>query len=47
MIIRAIDLENIRSHKSSHIEFKNGITVITGDVGSGKTTIMEAIKGIL
>jgi len=44
MIIRAIDLENIRSHKSSHIEFKNGITVITGDVGSGKTTIMEAIK---
>lgn len=44
MIIRAVDIENIRSHKSSHIEFKNGITVIRGDVGSGKTTIFEAIK---
>lgn len=44
MIIRAVDIENIRSHKSTHIEFKNGITVIRGDVGSGKTTIFEAIK---
>ncbi|MGC8686801.1 MAG: AAA family ATPase, partial [Thermoplasmata archaeon] len=44
MIIRSIDLENIRSHKFTHIEFKNGITVITGDVGSGKTTILESIK---
>ncbi|MGC9176210.1 MAG: AAA family ATPase, partial [Thermoplasmata archaeon] len=44
MIIKSIDLQNIRSHKFTHIDFKNGITVITGDVGSGKTTILESIK---
>lgn len=44
MIIKAIWLHNIRSYKDEIIVFpEKGITVIYGDVGSGKTSILEAI----
>ena len=37
-------LENFRQHKDSRIEFNDGITIITGANGSGKSTILEAIS---
>lgn len=44
MIIKAIDLKNIRSHVSSSVEFKQGINVIIGNTGSGKSSILMAIE---
>jgi len=44
MIIKAIWLHNIRSYKDEIIAFpEKGITVIYGDIGSGKTSILGAI----
>ena len=44
MIIKAIWLRNIRSYKDEIVVFpEEGITVIYGDVGSGKTSILSAI----
>ena len=36
-------MQNFRSHKETKILFENGTTVIVGDNGSGKTSILEAI----
>ncbi|MFN0279163.1 MAG: AAA family ATPase [Pyrinomonadaceae bacterium] len=47
MHISKIELENIKSHVSSTFEFTRGTTAITGDNGSGKTTIIEGIAWAL
>ncbi len=47
MHISKIELENIKSHVSTIIEFSRGTTAITGDNGAGKTTIIEAIAWVL
>jgi exonuclease SbcC len=44
MIIKKLVLENIRSHTKLSMEFKSGITVITGRTGSGKSTILMAAE---
>ena len=44
MRLISLDLENFRQHKSSKIELTDGITVIMGSNGSGKSTILEAIS---
>jgi len=43
MKLVSLKLVNVRSHKESFVEFKNGITVIWGKTGSGKSTILMAI----
>ncbi len=47
MHISKIELENIKSHVSTTIEFTRGTTAITGANGAGKTTIIEAIAWVL
>ena len=47
MIIKQLALENIRSHKSTKIEFVEGKTLIRGDIGSGKSSIMMSIEAAL
>lgn len=47
MHISKIELENIKSHVSTTIEFSRGTTAITGDNGAGKTTIIESIAWVL
>ena len=47
MHISKIELENIKSHRHSTFEFARGTTVITGENGAGKTTIIEAIAWVL
>ena len=47
MHISKIELENIKSHAASTIEFTKGTTAITGENGAGKTTIIEAIAWTL
>jgi len=40
MFIRSVELFNIRSYHSQKIEFDKGITLLSGDIGSGKTSIL-------
>ncbi len=44
MIISKIKLENIRSHYKTEIPFAEGINVITGNTGSGKSSILMSIE---
>lgn len=44
MIIKSITLENIRSYTKETINFDNGIVVLSGDIGAGKSTILLALE---
>ncbi|MEM4330814.1 MAG: AAA family ATPase, partial [Candidatus Pacearchaeota archaeon] len=44
MIIKKIYLKNIRSYKEAEIEFPIGSVLLSGDIGSGKTSILIAIQ---
>jgi len=44
MFIKRVDLENIRSYRQESITFKSGTTLLTGDIGCGKTTILLALE---
>ncbi len=44
MILKKIILENIRSYENEEIQFNTGSTLLAGDIGSGKTTILLAIE---
>lgn len=44
MILRKIKIENIRSHEFSEIIFPKGSTLLSGDIGSGKTSVLLAIE---
>ena len=43
MQIISISLKNIKSHREKELHFVNGINVLSGDNGVGKSTIFEAI----
>ncbi len=43
MKLKSMKLENFRQHEDSYLEFSDGITIINGANGSGKSTILEAI----
>ncbi len=43
MIIKKIKLENIRSYTNQELEFPEGSTLLAGDIGSGKSSILLAI----
>ncbi len=43
MIIKKIKLNNIRSYKNQEIEFPKGSTLLSGNIGSGKSTILLAV----
>ncbi len=44
MRIKKITLNNIRSYEDAEIEFPKGSTLLSGDIGSGKTSILLAIE---
>ena len=45
MIIRKIEIENFRScYKSNSFELINGLNLIIGSNGDGKTTLFEALE---
>src|SRR3989344_4060482 len=43
MIIKKIKLKNIRSYNEKEISFSTGSTLLSGDIGSGKSTVLLAI----
>lgn len=49
MIIRRIEIENFRSYYGNEniFEFSDGLTLILGDNGDGKTTFFEALQWLL
>lgn len=43
MIIKSISLTNFRNHQTYHLECKKDTTLILGENGCGKTSVLEAI----
>lgn len=44
MILKKIHLQNIRSYQDQEVIFKEGSTLLSGDIGCGKTSILLAIE---
>ena len=44
MRIKKITLNNIRSYENEEIEFPKGSTLLSGDIGCGKTSVLLAIE---
>lgn len=44
MHIKSLTLKNIRSYAEQKITFPQGIVLLSGDIGSGKSTILQAIE---
>lgn len=44
MLIKSVKLHNIRSYESQEVIFPNGSVILSGDIGSGKSTILLAIE---
>ena len=44
MLLKSIKLENIRSYISEKIVFPTGSVLLAGDIGSGKSSILQAIE---
>ena len=43
MRIKKITLDNIRSYSHQEVEFPEGSILLSGDIGSGKTSILLGI----
>ncbi len=44
MKINRIEIENIRSYEKQEINFPEGSTLLSGDIGSGKTSVLLSIE---
>jgi exonuclease SbcC len=44
MILKRLVIENLRSYNKQEINFPMGSTLLSGDIGSGKTTVLLAIE---
>ncbi|MBI4449294.1 SMC family ATPase [Candidatus Woesearchaeota archaeon] len=44
MILKSLHLRNIRSYVDAKIDFPIGTTLLSGDIGSGKSTILHSIE---
>src|SRR5512137_455206 len=44
MILKKLKIKNIRSYKEAEINFPEGSTLLMGDIGSGKTSVLLAIE---
>ena len=44
MIVKEIELQNVRSYREASVDFPLGKTLFEGDIGSGKSTILMAIE---
>ena len=44
MIIKKIKLKNIRSYTDGEIKFPEGVILLSGDIGAGKSTVLLAIE---
>jgi len=42
-MIREIRLKDWKSHQDTHLDFSNGVNVLVGEMGSGKSSVLEAM----
>ncbi|MEM5855644.1 MAG: AAA family ATPase, partial [Candidatus Aenigmatarchaeota archaeon] len=42
-MITKVELKNWRSHLDSRLEFSPGTNILLGSIGSGKTSVLDAI----
>jgi exonuclease SbcC len=42
--LRHLTLQNVRSYEAAELELGPGVTVLAGDVGSGKTSLLHAVE---
>ncbi|MCT4673697.1 MAG: AAA family ATPase [Prolixibacteraceae bacterium] len=47
MLIEKVKIKNFRKFKELDLEFERGVNILIGDNGSGKTSILEALKVVL
>ena len=45
MLLKRLYVENLRSYKKQEVIFPKGSILLSGDIGSGKTTILEGLVG--
>jgi len=43
VFVRKVDLADFRNYAATSVEFADGVTVVSGDNGQGKTSLVEAI----
>ena len=44
MLLKKITLNNIRSYENQEVDFTEGATLLSGDIGSGKTSVLLGIE---
>ncbi len=44
MLIHEVVLKNIRSYEDATVDFSEGVTLLAGDIGAGKSTILLAVE---
>jgi len=44
VILKRVDIQDFRSHERTTVDFDRGISVIVGDNGSGKTSILDSVN---
>ena len=44
MRINSVELRNIRSYEKASVKFPEGSVLLSGDVGSGKSSLLLAIE---
>ena len=47
MILKKIEIENVKTHKKTTIPFQKGLNVFYGENGTGKSTILEMIGFVI
>ncbi|MGV9204670.1 MAG: AAA family ATPase, partial [Promethearchaeia archaeon] len=47
MLIRKMEIENVKTHKDTTINFNEGLNILYGNNGAGKSTILEMIGFVL
>ena len=46
-MLRTLYIENIAVIEKTSIDFENGLNVLTGETGAGKSIIIDAINAIM